>query len=132
MDLASGEGIYKAACLACHGFDGRGGHGGGPTLLGKLDAEQIRAVTTTGRNNMPTFREIYDVNQLRDVSEYIVRGLGAQGEVARCWRNERVGIACSPVGASMRQAAGTRTSWPNATMPNTASGFDRSMSLFLT
>jgi hypothetical protein len=26
-------------------------------MLGKLDAEQIRVVTTTGRNNMPTFRE---------------------------------------------------------------------------
>jgi len=58
--------------------DGRGGHGGGPTLLGKLDAGQIRAVTTTGRNNMPTFREIHDVNQLRDVSEFIVQELGSR------------------------------------------------------
>ncbi len=35
-------------------------------------------IANGGRNNMPTFREIYDVNQLRDVSEYIVRGLTAQ------------------------------------------------------
>ncbi len=33
-------------------------------------------VSTTGRNNMSTFREIYDANQLRDVAEYIVQGLG--------------------------------------------------------
>jgi outer membrane protein assembly factor BamB len=38
---------------------------------GKLRADQIRAVMTAGRNNMPTLREIYDANQLRDVSEYI-------------------------------------------------------------
>jgi quinohemoprotein ethanol dehydrogenase len=75
LDLVAGESIYKAACLACHGFDGKGGHGGGPTLIGKLDAEQIRTVTTTGRNNMPTFREVYDANQLRDVSEFIVQKL---------------------------------------------------------
>jgi alcohol dehydrogenase (cytochrome c) len=74
-DLASGETIYKAACLACHGEKGTGGHGGGPTLIGKLDATQIRVVTTTGRNNMPTFREIYDANQILDVSEYIVQKL---------------------------------------------------------
>jgi mono/diheme cytochrome c family protein len=73
--LASGETIYKAACLACHGEKGTGGHGGGPTLIGKLDATQIRIVTTTGRNNMPTFRQIYDANQIQDVSEYIVQKL---------------------------------------------------------
>ncbi len=74
-DLASGEAIYKAACLACHGEKGTGGHGGGPTLVGKLDATQIRIVTTTGRNNMPTFREIYDANQILDVAEYIAQKL---------------------------------------------------------
>jgi hypothetical protein len=44
----------------------------------KLDANQIRAITTTGKNNMPTFRGIYDVNQIRDVSEHIVQQLGAK------------------------------------------------------
>jgi mono/diheme cytochrome c family protein len=43
--------------------------------MGKLDATQIRVVTTTGRNNMPSFREIYDANQIQDVAEYIVRKL---------------------------------------------------------
>lgn len=43
--------------------------------MGKLDATQIRVVTTTGRNNMPTFREVYDANQIQDVSEYIVQKL---------------------------------------------------------
>ncbi|MEO6080623.1 MAG: PQQ-binding-like beta-propeller repeat protein [Steroidobacteraceae bacterium] len=78
LDLAAGESIYKVACLACHGADGTGGHGGGPTLIGKLDAAQIRAVTMTGRNNMPTFRGIYDANQIRDVAEHIVQQLASK------------------------------------------------------
>jgi mono/diheme cytochrome c family protein len=72
VDLVAGEVIYKAACLACHGVEGTGGHGGGPTLIGKLDAAQMRLITTSGRNNMPTFKDIYDVNQIRDVAEYII------------------------------------------------------------
>jgi alcohol dehydrogenase (cytochrome c) len=71
LDLAAGEAIYKAACVACHGVGGTGGHGGGPTVVGGLATDQIRLVTTTGRNNMPTFREIYTADQIRDVAEYI-------------------------------------------------------------
>ena len=73
----SGEGLYKAACVACHGESGTGGHGGGPTLLGGLTAEQISLVTTTGRNNMPTFREIYTPDQIADVSAYVLQVLAA-------------------------------------------------------
>jgi quinohemoprotein ethanol dehydrogenase len=62
-DIAVGESIYKAACLACHG--------GGPTLLKQLSSDQIRLITTTGRNNMPTFRGIYSAEQIRDVAKYI-------------------------------------------------------------
>jgi cytochrome c553 len=78
LDLVAGEGIYKVACLACHGVEGTGGHGGGPAVVGKMNASQVRAITTTGRNNMPTFREIYDANQIRDVAEYIVQQLAAR------------------------------------------------------
>ena len=75
VDLQAGEAIYKAACVACHGANGTGGHGGGPTLVGGLTTDHIRLITTTGRNNMPTFREIYTANQVRDVAEYIDRVL---------------------------------------------------------
>jgi mono/diheme cytochrome c family protein len=71
LDLAAGEAIYKAACVACHGATGTGGHGGGPPLIGGLTTDHIRLITTTGRNNMPTFREIYTADQVRDVSEFI-------------------------------------------------------------
>ncbi len=59
-----------------------GGHGGGPTLIGKIDAAQIRLITTTSRNNMPTFRDIYDANQIRDVAEYIAIVLPGKGAAA--------------------------------------------------
>jgi glucose dehydrogenase len=56
------------------------------TLLNRDNVKGLRALwrtgtgmgSATGRNNMPTFREIYDVNQLRDVSEFIIQGLGRQ------------------------------------------------------
>jgi hypothetical protein len=47
------------------------GPGGGTTLIGKLDASQMRLITTTGRNRMPTFKDVYDVNQIRDESRFI-------------------------------------------------------------
>jgi quinohemoprotein ethanol dehydrogenase len=62
-DLVAGEAIYRAACLACHGD--------GPTLVNALSTSHIRLVTTTGRNNMPTFSGIYSPAQIRDVAEYI-------------------------------------------------------------
>jgi len=52
---------------------------GGPTLIGKMDVAQIRLIATTGRNNMPTFRDIYDANQIRDVAEYITTVLPGKG-----------------------------------------------------
>lgn len=92
VDLAVGAEIYKVACLACHGADGTGGHSGGPTLIGKLDAGQIRAVTASGKNNMQTFRGIYDANQIRDVAEHIVQQLEQRpSEMMRCKVINRAG-----------------------------------------
>jgi quinohemoprotein ethanol dehydrogenase len=75
LNLVAGEAIYKAACLACHGASGAGGHGGGPSLVRNPDSALIQTVTFNGRNNMPTFRGIYDANQIRDVAEYIKQKL---------------------------------------------------------
>jgi quinohemoprotein ethanol dehydrogenase len=74
-NVAAGEVIYKAACVACHGEAGRGGHGGGPTLVNNLTTDHIRLITITGRNNMPTFKGIYTAEQIRDAAEYIVKEL---------------------------------------------------------
>jgi mono/diheme cytochrome c family protein len=71
-----GQALYQAACVACHGETGRGGHGGGPTLVGgNLDNAQIAMVTSVGRNNMPVFREIYTPEQIADIGAYILQRL---------------------------------------------------------
>jgi mono/diheme cytochrome c family protein len=71
VNLTAGEALYRNACVACHGESGAGGHGGGSTLLNNLTTDHIRLITTTGRNNMPTFREVYSAEQIRDVAEYV-------------------------------------------------------------
>jgi quinohemoprotein ethanol dehydrogenase len=71
VNLTAGEALYRNACVACHGESGAGGHGGGSTLLNNLTTDHIRLITTTGRNNLPTFREVYSAEQIRDVAEYV-------------------------------------------------------------
>ncbi|RPI63618.1 MAG: cytochrome c, partial [Lysobacterales bacterium] len=63
------------ACVACHGEQGDGGHGGGPTLVGGLPLETIVAVSQAGRNTMPPFGRAYSEADLRDVAAYIVEVL---------------------------------------------------------
>lgn len=40
------DNLFANACLACLGVEGTGGHGGGPTLIGKIDAAQMHLITT--------------------------------------------------------------------------------------
>jgi mono/diheme cytochrome c family protein len=50
---------------------GEGGHGGGPTLVEGLTADQIVSVTTTGRNNMPSFGSILTAAEINDIAAFI-------------------------------------------------------------
>ncbi|MBN1238836.1 MAG: PQQ-binding-like beta-propeller repeat protein, partial [Gammaproteobacteria bacterium] len=77
-DPAHGREIYLEACQACHGPDGAGGHGGGPTLIEGLSAAEIAAVSRLGRNTMPGFSEAYSEQELRDVAAYIVEELASR------------------------------------------------------
>jgi mono/diheme cytochrome c family protein len=78
VDLARGRVLYLEACQACHGVDGAGGHGGGPTLLEGLRPEAIVAITSLGRNAMPGFGGVYSEAHLRDVAAYIAEELATQ------------------------------------------------------
>ena len=72
VDLANGEKIYKSGgCVACHGEDGGGGHGGGKNLLLGQSPELIQQVVTNGQNTMPAFNAIYSQDQIRDLAGYI-------------------------------------------------------------
>jgi quinohemoprotein ethanol dehydrogenase len=75
LDVAHGRTLYAEACVACHGEQGDGGHGGGPTLVAGLPLETILAVSSTGRNTMPAFGRAYTEADLRDVATYIVEVL---------------------------------------------------------
>jgi mono/diheme cytochrome c family protein len=78
IDRAHGEAIYKQACVPCHGESGAGGHGGGPSLIAGQTTEKIISVTSTGKNNMPSFSGTYSSDDLRDIAAYITDSLAKQ------------------------------------------------------
>lgn len=73
-DIARGEQIYKQTCVACHGSDGKGDHGGA-SLIGMKDLAAAVQTVTAGRNAMPSFGNAFTPEQIRDVSAYVVQTL---------------------------------------------------------
>lgn len=75
----TGEGIYAANCLTCHGADGQGGVG--PRLAGIVATrypnidDQI-AVVTNGRGGMPSFESRLSAREIRKVVEFERAQLG--------------------------------------------------------
>lgn len=70
-DLARGAALYRDGCVACHGEQGAGGHGGGPALTATaLSVSELMLVINAGRNNMPAFPQ-FSSQQLLDVSTYV-------------------------------------------------------------
>jgi quinohemoprotein ethanol dehydrogenase len=70
-NIARGEQIYKQTCVACHGTDGKGDHGGA-SLVGMKDLAAAIQTVTAGRNTMPPFGSAFTPEQIRDVSAYVV------------------------------------------------------------
>ncbi len=70
-----GEEVFRAACVACHGEDGRGGHGGGAPLDQVKDAVLVMTVITDGRGNMPPLGGALTPEQIRAVAAYVTNGL---------------------------------------------------------
>ena len=75
LNKANGAKIYVSACVPCHGESGEGGHGGGPTLVKGVDEAKLESVTSSGRNNMPSFSAVYAPDDIRDVARYILEDL---------------------------------------------------------
>jgi hypothetical protein len=73
-DLNEGKRIFTQSCVACHGTDGKGDHGGAP-LTGVKDLDAAIATVTAGRNTMPSFRSAFTPEQIRDVSAFVVQVL---------------------------------------------------------
>ncbi len=71
-NAANGVPVYRSACEACHGADGRGGHGGGPAFDGHHSLAGVIQIVSEGRRNMPAFGATLSADQIRDVSAHIL------------------------------------------------------------
>ena len=69
-DTVLGQTVYTEACESCHGPTGEGGHNGIP-LRDTLTPERIFATVTRGRNDMPSFADALDAEQIRAVTAYV-------------------------------------------------------------
>lgn len=74
-DLSHGKSIYAQVCQPCHGIDGQGGHGGGAALTVKLTITGIMTVASSGKNDMPSFKDTMSPDDLQDVASYIRQSL---------------------------------------------------------
>jgi len=71
VSVDHGRQVYAEACVACHGEQGDGGHGGGPSLIAGQPADTIVGIAKAGKNNMPPFGRVYSDADLKDVAGYI-------------------------------------------------------------
>ena len=74
-DLENGATVYRAACVYCHGENGTGGDGGGPTLANATAIGAFVQVVSEGRNTMPAYGATLSAEQVRDVSAYVIEQL---------------------------------------------------------
>jgi quinohemoprotein ethanol dehydrogenase len=77
-DLANGKKIFQTYCTACHDNTGMGSHGGANLMNASKDAKFIITTATTGRGDMPSFKDVLTAEQLRDVAGYISTDLFPQ------------------------------------------------------
>ena len=75
IDFDNGRVVYETACSSCHGEDGAGGHGGGPTLAAVTSTGRATQVVIEGSGDMPAFGAALSPEQIRDVSAFVVSQL---------------------------------------------------------
>jgi quinohemoprotein ethanol dehydrogenase len=71
-DVENGAAVYTSACTFCHGENGEGGHGGGPSLDALASMGATIQVVNEGRGDMPPFAGALTPEQVRDVSAYVI------------------------------------------------------------
>jgi alcohol dehydrogenase (cytochrome c) len=74
--VAEGQDVFTTACVACHGEDGLGGHGGGAPLDQVKDPNLVIQMVNDGRGSMPPLAGLLSPQQVRAVAAYVT---GANG-----------------------------------------------------
>ena len=77
-DLAGGKTVFDTACMFCHGEQGEGGHGGGPSLQAIKSAAVVMQTVSEGRRDMPAFGGTFTPAQIRDVAGYVTQKLATK------------------------------------------------------
>lgn len=72
-DATAGKLIFDRNCTPCHGENGKGGHAEGAVLSDNIPAQTVMTVATSGRKEMPSFRQSLSEKDLRDVATYAAR-----------------------------------------------------------
>jgi quinohemoprotein ethanol dehydrogenase len=75
-NAANGSRVFAQFCAACHGEEGKGGHGGGPNITQVASLELVANTVISGKNNMPPFAAALTFAQIRDVAAYTATQLG--------------------------------------------------------
>jgi quinohemoprotein ethanol dehydrogenase len=75
-DTAAGAQVFMHYCAACHGEEGKGGHGAGPDITKVAAPELVANTVISGKNNMPPFAATLTFAQIRDVAAYVAMQLG--------------------------------------------------------
>jgi quinohemoprotein ethanol dehydrogenase len=75
-DAVAGALVFAQVCAACHGEEGKGGHGGGPDITKVTVLELAANTVIEGKNNMPPFAAALTFAQIRDVATYVATQLG--------------------------------------------------------
>jgi alcohol dehydrogenase (cytochrome c) len=74
--ITEGQEVFTTACVACHGEDGLGGHGGGAPLDQVKDANLVMAMVNDGRGSMPPLAGLLSPQQIRAVAAYVTSANG--------------------------------------------------------
>jgi quinohemoprotein ethanol dehydrogenase len=75
-DAFAGARVFVQVCAACHGEEGKGGHGGGPDIT-KVNAPELVASTViSGKTTMPPFAATLTFAQIKDVAAFVATQLG--------------------------------------------------------
>jgi len=77
---ASSDQLFADICSACHGADGRGGPGGGPTLAASTNSAEVARIVRDGLTHMPAFGALLTEDQIGALGSFVTEQLSSDAE----------------------------------------------------